>query len=313
MNNLIEALIVERTYRHPRDLVFRAWTEPVRLERWFCPNPDNKVDAEVDLRVGGKYCIKMITPAGDAWVVSGQYQEVVRPEKLAFTWRWDHDAPQIDDDLVTVQFLEVEGGTRVVLTHDRLDSEESRENHGIGWNASMDRLVDYLVNPMETLMLPSSDLLTAAVEIRQAKNLADLALKRLARTFSYVPDDRLNWTPSETSKSALRVLVHSALSNEYFAAVLRGDELPHQSAEEVVAMIQTRESAIQTRGEALELLETTSRQVLEAFDKLDPTRLTIDPKVAFVLLLVGRHADGHASQIDYLQTTWGDLDDHFVM
>ncbi|MBC8063753.1 MAG: SRPBCC domain-containing protein [Chlorobia bacterium] len=312
MNNLIEALIVERTYLHPRDLVFRAWTEPVRLERWFCPNPDNKVDAEVDLRVGGKYCIKMITPAGDAWVVEGEYREVVRPEKLVFTWKWASE-PNAEPDLVTVQFLEVEGGTRVVLTHDRLDSEKSRENHGIGWNASMDRLVGYLVNPMETLMLPSPDLLTAAVEIRQAKNLAELALQRLARTFSYVPDDKLNWTPSETSKTPLRVLVHAALSNDYFAAVLRGDELPYQSAEEVVAMIKVKENEIQTRDQALGLLETTTRQTLEAFDKLDPARLTIDPKVAFILLLVGRHADGHASQIDYLQTTWGDLEDHFVM
>lgn len=310
MDSVIEALIVKRTYPHSRDLIFRAWTEPIRLERWFCPNPKNIVKAHIDLRVGGAYRIAMISPTGDTWVIGGEYQEIVRPERLVFTWKWENE--EGETSLVTVHFRETADGTEVELIHDRLESDESRENHNQGWIATMDRLYGYLADPMETLILPTGDLLTAAIEIKQAKELARLALDRLQRTFSHVPDDKLHSTPADTSKPALRILVHASLANQYFAAVLRGDDIPHQSAHEVVADIFKRETHITDRQEAEALCEKNTAEVLAAYEQLDPTRLTSDPKVAFVLLLVGRHADGHASQIDYLQTTWGDLEDHFV-
>lgn len=310
MDSVIEALVVKRTYPHPQDLIFRAWTEPVRLERWFCPNPKNKVKAQIDLRVGGAYRIAMIAPTGDSWVVGGTYQEIDRPQKLVFTWKWENE--DSETSLVTVHFRETADGTEVEVTHDRLASEESRDNHGQGWIATMDRLYGYLADPMETQVLPNTDLFTVAIEIRQAKELAKLGLDRVQRTFNHVPQDKLHWTPSETSKSALRILVHTALSNQYFASVLRGDEIPHLTAQEAVQKIFAQEPGVTSLPEAQALYTASVQEVLDTYETLDPTRVATDPKVAFVLLLVGRHADGHASQIDYLQTTWGDLEDHFV-
>ncbi len=309
MDSVIEALVVKRVYPRSRELVFKAWTEAVRLERWFCPNPTNRVKAEVDLRVGGRYKIAMIPPSGDPWVIGGVYREIMPPERLVFTWKWAHED---EESLVTVLFREVEAGTEVELVHSQLESEESRENHRQGWLGTLERLSAYVADPMEMLVLPTGDLLTAATQIKMARELARLGLERVRRTFHHVPDDKLHWQPAETSKSALRVLVHVGLANQYFAAVLRGDDMPHQSAPEVVQSIFEREPSITTRAEAERLLEESAQEVLDSYDLLDPTRLMSDPKVAFVLMLVGRHADGHAGQIDYLQTTWGDLENHFV-
>jgi hypothetical protein len=63
----------------------------------------------------------------------------------------------------------------------------------------------------------------------------------------------------------------------------------------------------------MELFEESSQEVLKSYEQLDPARLTTDPRVNFILTLVGRHVDGHAAQIDYLQTIWDDQEDHFGM
>lgn len=309
MDSVIEALVVKRVYPHSREIVFKAWTEAIRLERWFCPNPNNRVKAEIDLRVGGRYKIAMIPPQGDAWVVGGVYREIITPSLLTFTWHWAHED---EESVVTVHFHEVEVGTEVELIHRQLDSDESAENHRQGWVSTMDRLESYLADPMETQIMPSGDQMTVAAQIQQARDLARLGLKRFQRTFEHVPDDKVHWSPTETSKSALRILVHTALANQYFASVLRGDQIPHRTANEVVREIFERETSVTDRQEAEALFQSSMSEVLRSYDLLDINRVATDPKVAFVLTLVGRHADGHASQIDYLQTTWGDLENHFV-
>jgi uncharacterized protein YndB with AHSA1/START domain len=313
MNSVIEAFTIKRTYNHPPDLVFRAWTEPRRMEKWFCPNPKNKVEVEIDLRVGGRYKISMIPASGDAWVVGGEYREITRPEKLTFTWKWVTDPTEGPGTLVTVQFVVVDSVTEVVLTHDNLESEESRTNHGEGWNATMDRLTEYLEDPMEALMTTSPDLISASAQIQQAKQVADMSLRRLKDTFAHIPDERLFERAAETCRAPLGILLHTAFSNQYFAAVLRGDAMEAMSPADIVKAGDAKAASIKARSEAEELLESTSQEVLDSYDKLDPARLTSDPRVGFILTLVGRHVDGHAAQIDYIQTTWGDLEDHFGM
>ncbi len=309
MDSVIEALAIERFYPHPPELVFRAWTEPVRLERWFSPNPANKVTATVDLKKGGKYRISMRNPSGDTWTVQGTYLSIVKPLHLSFTWQWEGES---EESRVTVEFVAEGAGTRVAVKHERVTTMESFTGHRRGWESTMERLSEYLSNPMETLVMPPSTVLGAAAQIKQAKDLAQLALNRLRITFGHVPNDKLLWRTTETAKSALQIYAHCGLSNQYFASVLRGEELPLQSAEEVVAQLRDSESKYTDRQQAEQLFEESAGQVLRAIDTLDVQLLVSDPKVAFVLLLVGRHNDGHASQIDYLQTQWGDLVDHLT-
>jgi len=309
MDSVLQVLSVKRTYAHPRELVFKAWTDPVRLEKWFSPNPNNRIKAIVDLRVGGKYRIAMIPPDGDGWVVGGLYKEIVISERLAFSWKWEdsEEAPS----LVSVTFSEVGGGTEVEVTHTELDSQESQDRHRDGWERTLLRLDAYMDDIMEWLAMNAPDVLTAAMQIQMAKNYAKMSLNRLSRCLSFVPEERRYWSPSETSKTPQRIAAHVSFSNSRFAAVLRGDPMPYRSARETANEIYAIETSISDWDETLAHLAQSSEEALEAFDRLDPARLVVDPKVAFVLMLIGRHADGHASQIDYLQTVWGDTDDHF--
>jgi uncharacterized protein YndB with AHSA1/START domain len=69
----------------PKNLVWRAWTEPELLKPWFCPLPWKTIDCEIDLRPGGAFQTTMQSPEGIKFPNAGCYLEVVPDEKLVWT------------------------------------------------------------------------------------------------------------------------------------------------------------------------------------------------------------------------------------
>jgi len=135
-----EAVVVQRTFAAPREKVFEAWVNPKLMARRFARapvHPPTKV-IEADVRPGGAYRIEV---QGDklyrGW---GTYREVRPPEKLVFTWNWEHH--DFTDALVTVEFRQVgeSNFTEVTLTHELLPTEKDREDHRKGWNGCFDSL-----------------------------------------------------------------------------------------------------------------------------------------------------------------------------
>lgn len=78
-------LVLERVVDVPRELVWRAWTEPEHIKKWFTPVPWQTVDCEIDLRPGGIFRTVMRSPEGEEFPNLGCYLEVVRNEKLTWT------------------------------------------------------------------------------------------------------------------------------------------------------------------------------------------------------------------------------------
>ena len=113
------------------EAVFDAWVTPDSMAKWFSPMTTATVPI-LDLHVGGEYQIDMHGD-GEDYVHTGQYVEIDRPNKLAFTWRSDGTGQQ--ETLVTLA-LEPDGdGTSLTLTHVDFPSVESRDNHEKGWTA----------------------------------------------------------------------------------------------------------------------------------------------------------------------------------
>jgi uncharacterized protein YndB with AHSA1/START domain len=139
----ITALRLERTFAATPEEVFDAWTSPEVLTRWWAAQPTwTSPGCEVDLRVGGRYTLRMRSDDGRIYAVGGEYREVDRPRRLVYTWCWEGtDGPDPGVvSLVTVEFHPEADGTTVVLEHSGLPSEQSRTGHETGWIGTLENL-----------------------------------------------------------------------------------------------------------------------------------------------------------------------------
>jgi uncharacterized protein YndB with AHSA1/START domain len=149
-------LQVRRTFLAPREEVFRAWTDPELLRQWLTGPHGSSPKAEVDARVGGEFRITMTSRAGELFArlpgrrsefahMVGRYLEISPPERLVFTMGWE-DLPTVhmnrEASTVTVEFHETDGGTEVVLTHERQPNRRIRAFHSYGWKGSLRKLAD---------------------------------------------------------------------------------------------------------------------------------------------------------------------------
>jgi len=138
-------LRLSRRFAAPPERVFDAWTNPSVLREWWAANADwHGAAAEVDLRPGGRYRLSMRdTTSGAVHTVMGEYTEVVRPERLAYTWTWEGETPEMrgsEGSLVVVDFVAEPAGTLVIVTHSGFAGEPIRDMHDAGWTACLDNL-----------------------------------------------------------------------------------------------------------------------------------------------------------------------------
>ena len=137
------SLALQRHYPVAPEKVWRAWTDPEAVKRWWGPAPGEPVSlAELDVRVGGRFRIVFGGPDGKMHECAGVYKEVVPHRKLVFTWHWPNSTPERVSE-VTIIFQAVENGTELVFKHEQLFDEKARDDHKRGWSASLDKLADF--------------------------------------------------------------------------------------------------------------------------------------------------------------------------
>ena len=119
--------------------VFEAWTDPKQLNLWSAPEPMD-VEAEVDLRVGGRYRILMKGSDGGVFTAVGEYREIDKPNRLSYTWKWEEPGNDYYDTLVTVEFHDRDGETEVILIHELFPDAEIAGKHTEGWTSCLNRL-----------------------------------------------------------------------------------------------------------------------------------------------------------------------------
>jgi uncharacterized protein YndB with AHSA1/START domain len=139
--------LVRRIAARP-SIVFDALTTPEGIACWWGPDAGPVLLAETDVRIGGRFRVRFRTLDGSEHESSGEYLEVVRPERLAMSWRWVSDEDP-GESLVEIDLRVVAGGTELTFTHSRLHDEATRRSHEEGWNGALDKL--------ERHFLPSSN------------------------------------------------------------------------------------------------------------------------------------------------------------
>jgi uncharacterized protein YndB with AHSA1/START domain len=138
------SLTLERFDPVAPEKVWRAWTDPQALSRWFGPGGPQPVSlAELDVRVGGRFRVVFGGAEGGEHEVQGVYREVVPNRRLAFTWTWPRTTPE-RASLVTIELRKAGRGTELVFTHAQHVDEKVRDGHRQGWSESFAKLEQFL-------------------------------------------------------------------------------------------------------------------------------------------------------------------------
>jgi uncharacterized protein YndB with AHSA1/START domain len=150
----IERMVVTRIFDAPRELVWKAWTDPKYAMQWWGPKGFTAPVCKIDFRVGGKFLFCMRTPDGQEGWTGGEYREIVLHEKIVSTMYFaDSNGNRVDpaqygieheaiDDSADVILFEDIGNDQTKLTFIGSEPMESAKNSGQaeGWNQQLDKL-----------------------------------------------------------------------------------------------------------------------------------------------------------------------------
>lgn len=145
-------LIIRREFDAPRELVWKAWTEPGRVMQWLHLDEGMKAHSmQADLRVGGKFRIQTKMDDGEFFTAAGTYLEVKPPERLVYTWDWEKDGAGEEfgelegaETQLTIELQPRGKGTELILTHEKFASVERRDRHEVGWGLWLDQMEKYI-------------------------------------------------------------------------------------------------------------------------------------------------------------------------
>lgn len=151
--NSKDAVVIERIFNAPIELVWQMWTQPEHFKKWYGPKGFSVPVAEMDLRVGGKrlVCMEMQTPdrTMKMWT-TGEYTEIVPNQRLVYTESMadengnmvtmaDPEYPAITK--VTVFLEDLGGQTKMVMTHAGIPGDSGGN---AGWQQAFDKLEEIL-------------------------------------------------------------------------------------------------------------------------------------------------------------------------
>jgi uncharacterized protein YndB with AHSA1/START domain len=150
-------LLIIRTFIVPRERVWQAWTVTERLMQWWGPKGFTAPSCTIDLRVGGRYLNCMRSPEGQDFWSTGEYREIVAPERLVCSDSFADEqgnvvaathyamSPDFPLELQISMTLEEDHGiTMMTLRHAGIPPGTMHDMCAAGWNESFDKLSAFL-------------------------------------------------------------------------------------------------------------------------------------------------------------------------
>lgn len=146
-------LVLTRVFEAPRALVWKAFTDPTQLVKWWGPEHFTCPGAQVDLRVGGKYLLGMKGPDGNEFWGTGVYREIILNQKLVYTDNFSDAEGNVvpasalglpgnwpEEQVVSITFAELGKGKTLVTVHQHQLPDDWKDMTVSGWSTSFDKL-----------------------------------------------------------------------------------------------------------------------------------------------------------------------------
>ena len=117
--NELERMVVSRVFDAPRELVWKAWTEPEYVMQWWGPKGFTSPSCTMDFRVGGKYLYCMKAPDGQEYWNAGEYREIILHEKIAATMYFsDSKGNRVEAAQLGIEHEAIDDAPDVILFED---------------------------------------------------------------------------------------------------------------------------------------------------------------------------------------------------
>ena len=141
-------ILLERVFDAPRELVFDAVTRPEYVRRWWGWRESSLTECRIDLRPGGAWRIVLRMPDGSTHGFGGTYREIVRPERIVATLRYDGFPEAEAVETTTLEELGARTRLRVVVLHQSVENRDGHVASGmeVGATESHDRLEELLAS-----------------------------------------------------------------------------------------------------------------------------------------------------------------------
>jgi uncharacterized protein YndB with AHSA1/START domain len=114
-----EQILITREFDAPKHLVYKAWTTPELVKRWWSGHHSETTIAEIDLRVGGTWRYVLVTGSGVEVAFHGTFREIIQNERIVTTEVYEapdaEEMPDTDAPLNIVTFTEADGRTTLTL------------------------------------------------------------------------------------------------------------------------------------------------------------------------------------------------------
>jgi uncharacterized protein YndB with AHSA1/START domain len=158
---MAKPLVITRIFDAPRELVWKAWTDVEMLKKWWGPKDFTAPIIKMDFKVGGKYhwCMRGAGPdgkIGDFWT-TGELKEIIPLEKLVYTDNFSDAEGNVvpasaygmsggdwGEGIVTIKLEDMDGKTKMTLTHEGLPEGDMQEQTSAGWMQSLDKMESIL-------------------------------------------------------------------------------------------------------------------------------------------------------------------------
>lgn len=141
----VSLTLVRRIKARP-EIVFDAMTTPEAIRQWWGPDAGPVLEADVDLRLGGRYRVRFRKLDGSEHESSGVYLELTRPKRVVMSWRWTSGGEDPGESRVEMTLRPIPEGTELTFTHSRLHDEVSRRGHEEGWAGALRKLEEHLAD-----------------------------------------------------------------------------------------------------------------------------------------------------------------------
>jgi uncharacterized protein YndB with AHSA1/START domain len=131
--------LVRRIKARP-SVVFDAVTTAQGIAQWWGPDAGPVLIAEADPRKGGRYRVRFRKLDGTEHESSGEFLDVVRPERVVMSWRWKGGEEDPNESRVEIALRSIPEGTEITFTHSLLSGDETRRSHAEGWTGALEKL-----------------------------------------------------------------------------------------------------------------------------------------------------------------------------